>query len=101
MGKKQPLVEDHVSGQGNKLLTRPAHALSSTQVIEETSANPIDGLDDAEATARLSEHGRNELGEGGGVQPLRILIGQVANAMTLVMLTTSPVSTRARADPTP
>lgn len=91
-------METHVSGQANKPLTRPAHALDYGQVIQETSANVIDGLDDAEVKSRLEEHGRNELGEGGRVQLLRILIGQIANAMTLVMLNTSQCYMRTKAD---
>lgn len=69
---------------GHFNLSRPAHALPYTSVIEEIKADAEDGLTDHEARSRLEEHGRNELGDSDGVQPLKILIGQVANAMTLV-----------------
>lgn len=88
MGNKEDnKLQSHVSGQSNEPLSKPAHALSSTSVIEETNANADDGLTDGEAKSRLATYGRNELGEGDGVQPLKIFIGQVANAMTLVSST--------------
>lgn len=79
--------EDNVlmsQGSGPFQLSRPAHALPYTSVIEEIKADAEDGLTDDEARLRLEQHGRNELGDSDGVQPLKILIGQVANAMTLV-----------------
>lgn len=77
-------LSDHISGQSNEPLSKPAHALPYSSVIEETKANAEDGLTEAEAKSRLERYGRNELGDAGGVQPLKILIGQIANAMTLV-----------------
>lgn len=92
MGRKDKdhLLENHVSGQANKPMSRPAHALTYDDVVKETSANANDGLTSAEAATRLEQYGRNELDDGPGVQPAKILIRQVANAMTLVMLTTPP-----------
>jgi len=87
MGEKEDqALANHVSGQSNQPLSRPAHALSYSSVIEEIKANAKDGLTDTEAKARLESHGRNELGDADGVQPVKILIGQIANAMTLVSL---------------
>jgi magnesium-transporting ATPase (P-type) len=84
-GKKdQASLEGHVSGQANKPLTRPAHALPYDTVIQELKCNPEDGLTTDEAKARHQEYGANDLGEGEGVQPGKILLRQVANAMTLV-----------------
>lgn len=77
----------HVSGQGNKQLSRPAHCLPSETVVEELAANSEDGLSMSEAERRLEEYGRNELDDGPGVQPFKILLRQVANAMMLVMPT--------------
>lgn len=83
MGNNEDIViEDSVSGHFQ--LSKPAHALPYTSVIEEIKADAEDGLTDDEARSRLEQHGRNELGDSDGVQPLKILIGQVANAMTLV-----------------
>lgn len=93
MGKPtdNPLA-DHVSGQSNKPMSKPAHALKWTQVVEELKADPEDGLSSADAKARLEEYGRNELGDTGGVNPGKILLRQVANAMTLVLIMAMAVS---------
>lgn len=84
MGKANPEdgTANHVSGQSNKYLSQPAHALTADQVISELSTN-LEGLSDSDAKSRLDEYGRNELGEGEGIQPWKILLRQVANAMTL------------------
>jgi magnesium-transporting ATPase (P-type) len=84
MGKKQPTLEGHKSGQANEPLTKPAHALTFKEVIEQTKCNPDDGLTTSEAKSRLEKWGKNDLGEDGGVSPGKILLRQVANAMTLV-----------------
>jgi Na+-exporting ATPase len=83
MGKKQPTLE-HTSGQANEPLTKPAHALKFQQVVEETNCNADDGLTTAEAKSRLERWGNNDLGDDGGVSPGKILLRQIANAMTLV-----------------
>lgn len=88
MGEKQPSLEGHKSGQGNEPLSKPAHALTFQQVIEECKCNPDDGLTTTEAKARLDKHGSNDLGEDGGVSAPKILLRQVANAMTLVHMPT-------------
>ncbi|KAF5253627.1 hypothetical protein FOXYS1_14507, partial [Fusarium oxysporum] len=54
------------------------------QVAEQLQCYTIAGLWTAEAERRLKECGRNEIGEQQGVQPIKILIGQIANALTLV-----------------
>jgi len=84
MGKKQASLEGHVSGQANKPLSRPAHALTYTQVVQETGCNDQDGLTSSEAKLRHDEYGNNDIGDDAGVQPGKILLRQVANAMTLV-----------------
>lgn len=87
MGKpkdKQNGHEAHVSGQSNSPLSRPAHALSSHDVAQELSADAVDGLSPTEARTRLEKYGPNDLGEAEGVQPLRIIVAQIANAMTMV-----------------
>lgn len=86
MGKKNgdDVNENHVSGQANKPLSAPPHALSYDAVSREIGANTQNGLTIEEAKSRLEEYGRNELDDGPGVQPVKILIRQVANAMMLV-----------------
>lgn len=84
MGKKAPNLDGHKSGQANEPLSKPAHALTFQQVIEETKCNPDDGLSTTEAKQRLEKYGKNDLGDDGGVSASKILLRQVANAMTLV-----------------
>jgi magnesium-transporting ATPase (P-type) len=89
MGKKTQTLEGHVSGQANTPLSRPAHALTYSKVTEEIGCNAENGLTSSEATKRHEQYGNNDLGEDGGVQPAKILLRQVANAMTLVRVITS------------
>jgi len=83
---------DHVSGQSNKPLSRPAHALPHTDVAAELNADVLSGLSPEEAKRRLEEFGSNDLGEAEGVQPIKIVIAQVANAMTMVLILAMAVS---------
>lgn len=76
MGKSQNPLEGHVSGQSNKPMSKPAHALKWKQVAEELHADVDDGLTASDASSRLEEHGKNELGEAGGVNPGKILVRQ-------------------------
>ena len=92
MGGAPPAQEDHVSGQSNKPISQPAHALKWSQVADELQADTDDGLTSGEAKQRLEEYGENELGETGGVNPGKILLRQIANAMTLVLILAMAVS---------
>lgn len=65
-------------------MSRPAHSLTAEQVISELQANPASGLSAEEAARRLKELGPNEFERQKGVQPLKIFIEQIFNAMTLV-----------------
>lgn len=93
-------AREHVSGQANTHMSRPAHALSYTQVIQELGGDAANGLSTGVAQQRLNELGMNVLGESEGVSPLKIVIAQIANAMTLVRLTksTMPMSKLTKAD---
>lgn len=92
MTKKDGIaLAGHVSGQANKPMSRPAHALPHQIVTSEVGANPKDGLTTTEAQKRVEEFGCNELGDAEDVAPGKILLRQIANAMTLVMRTTSVV----------
>lgn len=84
--------QDHVSGQSNRTLSKPAHALEAGAVAGELETDYMSGLSVAEADRRLEEFGPNELGEAEGVQPIRIIVAQIANAMTLVTRSISPAS---------
>lgn len=82
--EKMPEQANVLPGQGNKPLSRPAHALPYAVVLDELDARDQEGLSSAEAKERLERYGSNDLGDAKGVQPVKILISQVANAMTLV-----------------
>lgn len=87
MAKDKESPTEHVSGQANKPMSKPAHALKLEEAASELGANPDDGLTSTEASSRLSEYGRNELDDGPGVSPTKIFVRQVANAMMLVKRT--------------
>ena len=76
--------EGHVSGQSNRPLTRPPHALDVEQVLRELNVDPNRGLEAGEAASRRTDYGPNELDEEKGIQPLKILVEQIFNAMTMV-----------------
>jgi Na+-exporting ATPase len=84
--------EAHVSGQSNKPLSLPSHSLTLAQVVDELSTDTWTGLDDAEAKRRLEVYGANDLGDAAAISPVKILIAQVANAMTLVLILAMAVS---------
>jgi magnesium-transporting ATPase (P-type) len=76
--------KEALGAQGNGTLSQPAHALTFAQVRDELQTDTALGLSADEASARLLKYGSNSFEEEKGVQPLQILIAQVANAMTLV-----------------
>ena len=67
-----------------------AHSMSVKDVCAQLNTNVDDGLHAGEAESRVEKYGKNELDDGPGVQPLKILAHQVANGMILVMRSTSP-----------
>src|SRR4051812_32012348 len=92
MAKKAAALEGHVSGQANKPMSKPAHSLTLKQVVDELKTEEWSGLSDTEAKRRIDEYGSNELGEAESASPVKILIAQVANAMTLVLILAMAVS---------
>ncbi|KAF7916665.1 hypothetical protein EAE99_009558 [Botrytis elliptica] len=74
----------HVSGQANEPLSGLPHTLRIEQISTEIGTNLNSGLTAAEAKTRLENYGKNELDNGPEVSPVKILIRQIANAMTLV-----------------
>lgn len=81
-----------MSGQSNKPMSKPAHALERDVLIRELGADAENGFSKATAAEKLQEFGRNELDDGPGVQPIKILIRQIANAMMLVLIMAMVVS---------
>ncbi|KAG4410990.1 hypothetical protein IFR04_015875 [Cadophora malorum] len=89
---RPPAVDGHVSGQSNKPMSLPAHSLTGEALVEELKVDTENGLTSAEAKTRLDEYGLNKLDEGPGVQPVKILIRQIANAMILILIIAMAVS---------
>ena len=58
--------------------------MSSEEALKELHVDPSSGLSTDEAAQRLGSAGRNELEQKKGVQPIKIFIEQIFNAMTLV-----------------
>ncbi|KAI1154305.1 potassium/sodium efflux P-type ATPase [Nemania diffusa] len=85
-------AKKNTSSQANMSMSRPAHALAYAQVIQELNSNADNGLSSSVAQQRLEEFGRNVLGEAQGVSPFKIIIAQIANAMTLVLILAMAVS---------
>jgi P-type Na+/K+ transporter len=85
-------MENHISGQANKPMSKPAHALTIETLAKELESDTKNGYSTEQANTKLNEHGRNELDDGPGVQPVKILIRQVANAMMLVLVMAMVVS---------
>lgn len=84
VNRHAPVLGEHLSGQANKPLSRPPHSLGSQQVLEELQSNSVSGLDPEEVPRRIEEYGPNELDQRKGVQPVKIFMEQIFNAMTLV-----------------
>ncbi|TKX18796.1 sodium transport ATPase [Elsinoe australis] len=74
------------------MLPRPGHALTRDEIVESLQTSSEDGLTTTEAEQRLAKYGRNQFDDGPGVQPTKILIRQVANAMMLVLIMAMIVS---------
>lgn len=86
MGSKKELqakLDAHQSGQSNEPISGPAHTLAFSAVVQELKSSADDGLTPDEAKKRLEQYGKNELDNGPGVNPVKILIRQIANAMML------------------
>ncbi|KAM3566442.1 hypothetical protein ARSEF4850_000584 [Beauveria asiatica] len=83
-----PAAMDVSSGQqqSSTPMSRPAHSMSSEETLKELRADASSGLSSNEAEQRLASIGRNELEQKKGVQPLKILLEQIFNAMTMVLL---------------
>ena len=80
----QERLAAHVSGQSNEPISKPAHCLPFGEVLNELGCSGLDGLSDAEASKRLEQYGKNELDQGPRVNPTKLLVKQIANAMMLV-----------------
>jgi len=69
-----------------------AHRYDGESVVAALESHSENGLSASEAKSRHQQYGSNELQSSEGVSALRILINQVANAMTLVLIIAMVVS---------
>ncbi|KAF8884255.1 hypothetical protein CPB85DRAFT_1378183 [Mucidula mucida] len=63
-----------------------AHTLSIPRLLDVLSTSATEGLTKDAAAARLTEYGENSIGGDEGISLLRLLVSQLANALTLVLL---------------
>ncbi|KAL0948852.1 hypothetical protein HGRIS_008973 [Hohenbuehelia grisea] len=63
-----------------------AHTLSTEDILDELGTSDVHGLTKNEAKRRLEHCGENILEGSTGVSAIKVLIGQLANALTLVLL---------------
>lgn len=82
MGEAQSM--NHGQRQAQCTLSQPAHSLPYEVVIKEIGSDAENGLNSSEAQRRSEQYGRNDLGNTESVQPAKMLLRQIANAMTLV-----------------
>ncbi|EJD35955.1 putative sarcoplasmic/endoplasmic reticulum calcium ATPase [Auricularia subglabra TFB-10046 SS5] len=66
--------------------SQPPHMLSGDDVVRELDTDGDHGLSEEESRKRFLQYGKNELDGSGGVQAWRVLLKQVANAMTIVLV---------------
>ncbi|KAF3481383.1 calcium-transporting ATPase 3 [Arthroderma uncinatum] len=85
-------LSNQASRQSQWPLSRPAHGLQYETVIEEIRSDPKNGLTASEAQYRLEQYGRNDLGNIDSGHPAKILLRQIANAMTLILMMAMAVS---------
>lgn len=78
--------------QQRYVLPKPAHSISSEDLLQRLEVDGLDGLSTAEAEQRLATHGRNQIGGDPGASPLKIFLRQIANAMVLVLILAMIVS---------
>ncbi|KAI8966458.1 potassium/sodium eff [Daldinia sp. FL1419] len=82
----------HAPGQASRFLSRPAHALTCRQLIAELGSDGKNGLSNNVAEQRLDELGKNELGEYKGVSIWKLIVAQIANATTMVLILAMAIS---------
>ncbi|TRM60619.1 hypothetical protein BD626DRAFT_549599 [Schizophyllum amplum] len=63
-----------------------AHTQSVDQIVSDLGTSASDGLSKNESGRRLESHGENLLKGKDGVSAWRVLLGQIANALTIVLL---------------
>ncbi|KAG7088990.1 hypothetical protein E1B28_012936 [Marasmius oreades] len=73
-------------------LSERAYVLESKQVIQKLQTNVEDGISEEDAEKRLQDYGENLLTNESSVSALSVLIRQMANALTLVLVAAMALS---------
>ncbi|KAL0565519.1 hypothetical protein V5O48_016504 [Marasmius crinis-equi] len=73
-------------------LAERAYVLDVDNVLNKLNTTDSDGLSEDDANRRLEEYGENLLDNGGGVSAINVLIRQMANALTLVLVAAMALS---------
>jgi len=68
------------------------YQLTREEVIEELQTDPAVGLSEEEARRRLEKYGPNELKEGEGINPWKILLSQFTETMVVVLIIAAVIS---------
>ncbi|KAK4231880.1 hypothetical protein QBC38DRAFT_464814 [Podospora fimiseda] len=74
------------------LTPESAHTLTVPDVCSLLDTDPQNGIDDAEAARRLEQHGPNKVEGAKGLSLWTILLRQVSNSLTLVLVITMVLS---------
>ena len=84
----EPQNDASMSGKGVTMDHAMEYAFryEFSAVLEAMETSRTHGLSNNEAKARLQKYGSNQLESGEGISAFRILVHQVANAMTLVLI---------------
>ncbi|KAF8756550.1 cation transport ATPase (P-type) family [Rhizoctonia solani] len=99
-GKSYTIDERAVNAKGKQQQPQPgqiplserAHLLDAAAIIRKLRSSEHDGLTQEEAQRRLEEYGENALDDEGGVSAIKVLIRQMANALTLVLVAACALS---------
>jgi Na+-exporting ATPase len=67
-------------------LSKAVYLITAEEVARELNTDPDSGLNESDAKSRLEDAGKNVLRSGGGISSIRILMGQIFNAMAMVSL---------------
>ncbi|MFB6215205.1 MAG: cation-transporting P-type ATPase, partial [Candidatus Bipolaricaulia bacterium] len=65
--------------------------VSADNIFDELSSSP-DGLTREEASARLKEHGRNELEEDESISPIKLFLEQFADFLVIILIIAATLS---------
>ncbi|KAG2008873.1 calcium-transporting ATPase [Coprinopsis cinerea AmutBmut pab1-1] len=73
-------------------VTPKSHTLTPARLAEDLGTSLTDGLSRNEAARRLATYGENVLEGDGGISIWKVLIGQLANALTVVLVAAMALS---------